>query len=146
MIADAVLVMLALLSPARPLWGGASVLLFAGLAALTFASIGWSVQPSNSWLEANRTLSYLGAFAAAAGLARLWPGRWRAIIGGVGAGATAICLYALITKVFPATLDPTEPVARLSAPFDYWNAVGLMAAMGIPAACGPGPGASRRRR
>ncbi len=132
-IAAVVIVALAVLSPVRPLWGGWSVLLFAGLGALTFASLSWSVQPSNSWLEANRTLSYLGAFAAAAGLARLWPGRWRAVIGGVATAATAISLYALIVKVFPGALDSGDPLARLRAPFDYWNAVGVMAAMGIPA-------------
>jgi len=132
-IADAVVVTLAILSPARPLWGAAGVLLFAGLAALTYASISWSVQPAASWLEANRTLSYLGAFAAASGLARLWPGRWRAVIGGVAAAATVVSLYALIVKVFPSTLDSGDPLGRLRAPFDYWNAVGLTAAMGIPA-------------
>lgn len=132
-IGAAVAIALVMLSPARPRWGGATVLLFGGLAALTYASISWSVQPANSWLEANRTLSYLGAFAAAAGLARMWPGRWRAVIGGVATAATVISLYALIVKVFPATLDTGDPLGRLRAPFDYWNAVGLMAAMGIPA-------------
>jgi hypothetical protein len=132
-IAAAVIVALALLSPVRPLWGGWSLLLFAGLGALTYASLSWSVQPSSSWLEANRTISYLGAFAAAVGLARLWPGRWRAIVGGVATAATVVSLYALIVKVFPGTLDDGDPLARLRAPFDYWNAVGVMAAMGIPA-------------
>jgi O-Antigen ligase len=129
----AVATALVVLSPARPLWGGTTLLLFGGLAALTYASIGWSVQPANSWLEANRTLSYLGAFATAAGLARMWPGRWRAVVGGIATAATAISLYALIVKVFPATLDAGDPLGRLRAPFDYWSAVGLMAAMGIPA-------------
>ena len=132
-IGAAVAIALVVLSPVRPRWGGATVLLFGGLAALTYASISWSVQPANSWLEANRTLSYLGGFAAAAGLARMWPGRWRAVIGGVATAATVISLYALIVKVFPATLDSGDPLGRLRAPFDYWNAVGLMAAMGIPA-------------
>jgi hypothetical protein len=49
--------------------------LFAALAALTFASLAWSVQPASSWLEANRTLSYLAAFAAGMALARLTLGR-----------------------------------------------------------------------
>jgi O-Antigen ligase len=129
----AVAIALLVLSPARPLWGGTTLLLFGGLAALTYASIGWSVQPANSWLEANRTLSYLGAFAAAAGLVRMWPGRWRAVVGGIATATTALSLYALIVKVFPATLDAGDPLGRLRAPFDYWNAVGLMAAMGIPA-------------
>ena len=47
-------------------WGGVTLLLFAALAALTYVSIAWSVQPDNSWTEANRTLSYLAAFGAAA--------------------------------------------------------------------------------
>ena len=34
--------------------------------------------------------------------------------------------------MFPGTLDPRDPFGRLRAPFDYWNAVGLMAAIGLP--------------
>jgi hypothetical protein len=128
-----VAVALVILSPVRPLWGAGTVLLFGGLTALTYASISWSVAPDGSWLEANRTLSYLGAFFAAAGLARLWPGRWRAVIGGVATAATLISLYALVVKAFPSALDPGDPLGRLRAPFDYWNAVGLLAAMGVPA-------------
>ena len=105
--------------------------LFAALAALTFASLAWSVQPASSWLEANRTLSYLAAFATAMALARLAPGRWRALIGGVALYALVIALYALLTKVFPATMDAGDALARVRAPFDYYNATGLVAAMGI---------------
>jgi hypothetical protein len=112
-------------------WGGATVLLFAALAALTYASIAWSVQPANSWLEANRTLSYLAAFATALMLARLAPGRWRALVGAVAVATTVVCGYALLVKVFPATFDPNYPLGRLRAPFDYWNAVGLMGALGL---------------
>src|SRR5207248_1907993 len=132
-IGAAVAVTLAVLSPARPLWGGATVLLFAGLAALTYASITWSVQPANSWLEANRTLSYLGAFAGAAALAKLAPDRWRAIVRAIGLFATALSAYALLVKVFPGTFDRTDSLGRLHAPFGYWNATGLVAAMGLPA-------------
>ncbi|HTW43252.1 MAG TPA: O-antigen ligase family protein, partial [Solirubrobacteraceae bacterium] len=42
------------------------------------------------------------------------------------------CGYALLTKVFPASLDAADPFGRLRTPFDYWNATGLMAAMGLP--------------
>ncbi|MEA2145413.1 MAG: hypothetical protein QOG59_1000, partial [Solirubrobacteraceae bacterium] len=105
--------------------------LFAALAALTFASLAWSVQPASSWLEANRTLSYLAAFAAAMALARLAPRRWRAVIGGVALYAIVIAIYALLTKVFPATMDAGDALARVRAPFDYYNATGLVAAVGI---------------
>jgi tetratricopeptide (TPR) repeat protein len=114
-------------------WGGVALLLFAALAALTYASIAWSVQPDNSWVEANRTLSYLAAFGAALALARIVPERWPAMLGAVATAATVICGYALLAKVFPATLDPSDLVGRLKAPFDYWNTTGLMAVLGIPA-------------
>lgn len=114
-------------------WGAGTLACFSALAALTYASIAWSVQPATSWLEANRTLSYLAAFATALLLARIFPGRWRALLGALATAATLACAWSLLVKVFPGTLDPNEPLGRLQAPFAYWNAVGLMAAIGLPA-------------
>jgi Flp pilus assembly protein TadD len=114
-------------------WGAVTLLLFVALTAFTAASIGWSVQPSDSWMEANRTLSYLAAFGGAMALARIAPGRWAAIVGGVAVLATVVCGYSLLAKVFPATFDAAGQVGRLRLPFDYWNAVGLMGALGVPA-------------
>ncbi len=111
-------------------WGATSLGLFAALAALTLLSISWSVQPANSWLDTNLTLSYLAAFAGGLALARIAPERWAAIIGAVVLLTVVVSGYALLAKVFPATLNPDQTVARLSAPFGYWNAVGLTAAMG----------------
>jgi tetratricopeptide (TPR) repeat protein len=51
---------------------------------------------------------------------------------GVGAGCLLISVWALLTKVFPASLSPDETYARLREPFAYWNSVGLMAALGVP--------------
>ncbi len=113
-------------------WGAWTVVLFGLLAALTFASIAWSVQPANSWVEANRTLSYLAAFGAAVALARLAPARWPALVGAVGIVAVVVCGYALLAKVFPATLNSGDHLGRLRVPFGYWNATGLMAALGLP--------------
>jgi hypothetical protein len=115
-------------------WPVAVLVLFAALAALTYASIAWSVRPDLSWLEANRTVSYLAAFGAALVFARLFPERWPAIVGGIGAMALLLCAYALLVKVFPGAVGANDPLGRLRAPFDYWNAVGLVAAMGIPPA------------
>ena len=106
--AAAAIAVLVLGAPGRR-WGAPAVLLFVALAALTYASIGWSVDPGSSWLEANRTLSYLAAFAAAAALARLFPGRWRAMVPAVATATTAVAAYALLVKVYPATLDSGEP-------------------------------------
>jgi hypothetical protein len=116
-----------------PRHGLAALLLFAALAALSAISIAWSVQGDNSWLEANLTLSYLAVFGAGIALARLFPERWAALLGGVGVAAVAVSGYALLVKVFPASLDAQATLGRLRAPFDYWNATGLMAALGLPA-------------
>ena len=117
---------------AGSLQGAAALGLFAALAALTYASIAWSVQPATSWTEANRTLSYLAAFGAAVALARLVPARWPALVGAIGTVAVVACGYALLTKVFPGSLDAADTFGRLRVPFDYWNATGLLAAMGLP--------------
>jgi hypothetical protein len=88
--------------------------------------------PSDSWIETSRTLSYLAALAGGLALGRLAPGRWSAVIGGVAIGIVALCAWSILTKVFPAALAPDEPFARLRPPSDYWNSVGLTAAMGVP--------------
>ncbi len=43
-----------------------------------------------------------------------------------------VCGYALLAKVFPATLNADDTLGRLRVPFGYWNATGLMAALGLP--------------
>jgi hypothetical protein len=118
---------------AGPAWGGVTLGFFTAFALLTAVSIAWSVVPDQSWVEAGRTAGYLGAFAAALALARLAPGRWRALIGGVALVAVVLSGWAVLVKVFPASLDRQDQYGRLLAPFDYWNATGLMAAMGMPA-------------
>ena len=50
---------------------------------------------------------------------------------GIALACVAVCGWALLTKVFPGALAADETYARLRAPFGYWNAVGLMAALGI---------------
>jgi O-Antigen ligase len=114
-----------------PAFGVGAVALFAAVAAFTAASIAWSVQPDDSWLEANRTLSYLAAFTGAVALARLLPGRWAALIGAIAVAATVLSADALLVKVFPGSLDAQDTLGRLNAPFQYWNATGLIAALGV---------------
>jgi hypothetical protein len=113
------------------LHGGLTLTAVALLAAYTAVSITWSLAPSDSWIEANRTFSYLAAFAGTMALARLAPGRWPAVLHGIALASVVVCGWALLTKVFPGALAEEEIYARLRAPFDYWNAVGLMAALGI---------------
>ena len=105
-------------------------LLFA-FTALTALSVIWSVQPDESFRDAGRMLAYSGLFGASVALARAFPTRWPAVLGGVALAAAVVCGYALLTKVFPRQLDANDVYARLRAPYDYWNATGLTAAMGV---------------
>lgn len=123
-----------LLIPAerRTYAGLPALLCFALLAGLTLLSIIWAVEPHQAWLETSRTLAYLATFAGGLALVRLAPERWSGLLGGIIVACTIVSLYALATKVFPASLAPDETYARLREPFGYWNAVGLMAALAIP--------------
>jgi hypothetical protein len=132
-VAGGLLAGLAVLSAGgRRWWGGLTVAVFAVLAGLTALSITWAIQPSDAWLETNRTISYVAVVAGGAALARTCGAWWSAVLGAIVASTTAICLWAILTKVFPGTLAADEIYARLREPFGYWNAVGLTAALGVP--------------
>jgi O-antigen ligase/polysaccharide polymerase Wzy-like membrane protein len=122
-----------LLAPRRErIWGLGPLLLLLALAGLTACSITWAANPSEAWLETNRTLAYCAVFAAAVALAHSVPGRWSAVIGAITLSAAALSTYAVLTKIFPGALNPDEVYARLREPFGYWNSVGLAAALGVP--------------
>jgi hypothetical protein len=114
-------------------WGAVTVALMAALTALACASIAWSYASDGSWLAASQAVSYLAAFAAAASVARLAPGRWRPLLAGFAIAMTVLCGWSLLVKVFPSTLASTNAIGRLQAPFGYWNAIGLCGAIGLPA-------------
>lgn len=112
-------------------WGAGTLLAALAVVVVTGLSITWSVSPESSWFETNRTFSYVAVMVAGAAAARLAPGRWQAPLGGVLLGTAVICLWALLTKVFPEDV-PTELVfARLQEPLGYWNAVGAVAAFAL---------------
>ena len=129
------LVVAALLSPAvARVPGGWPLVAFVGLAVLTALSILWSINPADSWLEANRTIAYFAAFAGAAALATLARDRAARSRGGLLLGVTLVCGAALLSKIVPEWLNETERFARLREPFGYWNAVGLAGALAAPLA------------
>jgi hypothetical protein len=120
-----------LTAPGRRVYGLWAVGLLLAFAALSALSVVWSVQPDASWQNAGLLLAYSAVFGAAVALARAAPARWPAILGGVTLAAVVVCGYALLTKIFPARLDAHDIYARLQAPYGYWNATGLTAAMGV---------------
>ncbi len=124
-----------LLAPAsRQAYGAWSASLLLALAALSALSVIWSVQPDDSWQDAGRLFAYSAVFALAVLLARVAPGRWSAVLGGVLLAAVIVCGYALLTKVFPDAVGAAQNYghvyARLRRPYGYWNAIGLAAALG----------------
>ncbi|MEA2479652.1 MAG: hypothetical protein QOJ07_1574 [Thermoleophilaceae bacterium] len=114
--------------------GTITLALFGVLAALTALSVTWSITPDASWIETNRTIAYLAVFAAALGAARLAPEGWLVLLRGLLIGAAAIVIYALASRVWPASIAPDELYSRLAQPFSYWNALGVTAALAVPPA------------
>jgi O-antigen ligase len=102
----------------------------AALAAWTATSFFWSSLPSDSLLEAERTLLYVVALLAV--LLGVTRASLPALLIGALAGATTVSAYALGFYVF---LSPPTPDVfqgwHLFEPFGYANAVGLYAALGI---------------
>jgi hypothetical protein len=102
------------------------------LFADTAASIAWSWAPDSSWIGASQMLAYLSVFAGAIMLARPWARGWSTVLGGLVLWSAALCAWSLLVKVFPSALAPGNQFGRLQAPFGYWNAIALCAAMGVP--------------
>ncbi|MCW2967096.1 MAG: hypothetical protein JWM71_868 [Solirubrobacteraceae bacterium] len=113
-------------------WGWASAGLFALFVVASAISTIWSVAPDQSWIEANRLVTYLAVFGVGLTLVRLAPHRWTVILSGITVACVVVSAWALMHKAFPGWLEPDETYSRLREPFGYWNAVGLMAAMGVP--------------
>ena len=90
------------------------------------------MQPDWSWFGANQLLSYLTVFA---GGGRAGPARARTLARARWAAwrrrSRRCARYSLLAKVFPSTLASANLFGRLQAPFGYWNAIGLSAAMGL---------------
>jgi hypothetical protein len=118
--------------PRRRLYGALPVAAMLVLTAIAAWSITWAINPSDAWIDANRHLAYLAAFAAAVALAHLAGRRWSAVLGAITLSAVLISAYALLTKVLPGVLNEDEMFARLREPYGYWNSVGIAAAMGLP--------------
>ncbi len=108
------------------------VALFAVFVALSGFSITWSVDPSATWEEVNRLLAYLAVFTASVVAARTYPERWRALLLGLAIASVVMSVVALLSKITPEVFAPDERYARLREPLQYWNAVGVIGAFGVP--------------
>ncbi len=97
--------------------------LLAALLLWSAASTTWSVAPSVSWLDTQRTLLY-----AVAAVAFLLAGDGLPV--GVVLGATAVAGWALGGRVLHGSHWDTYEGLALSGPLGYANALGVLAAIG----------------
>src|SRR4051794_29920774 len=114
--------------------GWVGIAFLGGFGAWCALSMVWSVAPDQSWLEANRSLAYALTALLAIGLGATSPRAIERIAMGWLLVATAVALYALAGKVAPGAFAADEPIARLREPLEYWNALALVCAMGLPVA------------
>src|SRR4051794_11605567 len=105
-----------------------ALILFAGWIWLATT---WSLSAPSSFLEGQRVLVYVAGASAAVLVVRK-----RTVPHLLGGLLTAIALisgYALATRLFPDRIGTFDPIAgyRLETPLGYWNALGILAAMGV---------------
>jgi O-antigen ligase len=114
----------------RPLAFVAGVMaLYAGW---TLASGLWSHSRDRALTEFDRALLYT-LLVVLMGLLPRRAARVRWIVRGCTVGAVGVCTAALITRVLPHVWHTSPGVAnnRLSFPLTYWNALGVLAAIGL---------------
>ncbi len=106
----------------------------------TWIATSWSLSPERSFQELSRVVCYLGVLALA-----VWtyPDRERALRHATAVVACAVVVLtglALLSRLRPGTFAGAETTAsflpgaqnRLSWPLNYWNALGALAALGLP--------------
>ena len=121
------------LRPAADPLAVTGVVLLVGFAAWTGASLLWSVAPDDTWASFNRALTYGLLAAVALVVGSVVPLAVSRIAAGWLVVAVGVALYALAGKVLPGIVHHANDVARLRAPLEYWNALGLVCVLG--AAC-----------
>jgi O-antigen ligase len=113
--------------PARLAFGG-----LLALAAWTAIGLIWTGSAERTIAEVLRVLGYAGLVAL---VAWAFGARDRTmVVGMVAVVAATVCVLALISRLWPELLESATAragyfPARLSYPFNYWNALGCWAAM-----------------
>ena len=114
--------------------GRAAIGALAALVGWIGLSLDWAPVAENAVDDVQRGLLYLGvlilAVAALGGSARRW------VLPALAAGAAVVVGYGLAGRLAPWLIDVTQTASsagRLEQPLTYWNAMGLLAAMGLTA-------------
>lgn len=114
--------------------GWIAVALLAGFLVWTWFGLSWSNSHELTLDEVCRVSTYLGVFIL--GLCLIGRDSARSVIGGVAVGIVIVTTVAVLSKLspslFPSTASKFYETARLGYPFDYADAVGEFAALGLP--------------
>ena len=100
--------------------------------AWTMLSALWSDAPWRAAVESDRVLGYLAVLVLFATLRRgPRSGEW--LVRGLALAALVVCGAALATRLAPDAFPTPRDVypGRLGWPLTYWNALGLLAALGV---------------
>jgi len=113
-------------------WGMVLVASVLGIAVWAGATIAWSIVPDRSWDAFDKSVAYAAFLGLGLLLAVFGAGRAGRLAAGLLAAVLGATLaWALLAKVVPV-LDPGgDRVARLREPVGYWNALALLADVGI---------------
>lgn len=109
-----------------------AVLALALFAIWTLVSSGWSDAPARALVEYDRVLLYLLAFVLGGVVGRT-PARLRWAIRSVAIAAFVVCACGFVTRALPDVWSVPMSVnnERHGYPLTYWNALGLLASIGI---------------
>ena len=102
------------------------------LAVWVLLSGNWSHAPARAILDYDRVLLYLLAFVLS-GMSGRRDGDLRLLVRAIAVAVFAVSLVALTTRLLPDVwqIAPATANARLSYPLPYWNALGLLTAIGF---------------
>jgi hypothetical protein len=108
----------------------------AGLAAWVALSLVWTGSVPRTVFENERMVVYLAG--GTAGVLLIRRSSVTVVLVGLWAALAVVSTYGLATRLFPDRLGSFDPVAvyRLSDPVGYWNAFGILAAVGTLLALG----------
>jgi hypothetical protein len=119
-------------------WPARSIALVAaalvGLAAWTAMSLLWTDSAERTFAETARVLGFAGLVMV---LGCTFAGRDAIVASGaLTLAAVVVCAISLVTRLAPDVISSTLAIRgyesrRLSAPFNYWNAVGCWAVMTV---------------
>ena len=115
---------------ASPLaWAGVGLL--AAFAVWTGVTILWSVMPDRSWISLNRAIAYALCVVLAIAVGSSLPRAVERAAKGIAIVSVPVALYALGGKTLPEVFDHAGDLARLRAPFGYWNALALFCVVAL---------------